>query len=219
MAFNLSVEPAGFGGDVLQGARVVFVVKVDGQASDGPVSITATNPDGLVWAHQPTLLPGAVGEVEVWFGTCPRLCERTQSPTTITASRAGVEVSASRVMTVAPYAGRVDETGYRVPDEWEHFDAFRAWLGANRPELGFGDASDAFSSPASAISGGEHWTFLMKDWEVHLSWSTAKAPDDWCRINLRRRGVEMTPSLAFQIDSVSGKTAPHQIEPPASAWS
>jgi hypothetical protein len=40
------------------------------------------------------------------------------------------------------------------------------------------------------------------------------APSDWTEIQLRHRWTESVPSLAFRIDSVSGNTAPHPVDPP-----
>ena len=41
---------------------------------------------------------------------------------------------------------------------------------------------------------------------------------DWSQIALRHRGTELTPSLAFKIDSVSGNTTPHEITAPDAVW-
>jgi hypothetical protein len=41
------------------------------------------------------------------------------------------------------------------------------------------------------------------------------APYDWTEVHLRRRGVDMAPSMAFRFESVSGETDPIDVEPPA----
>jgi hypothetical protein len=40
------------------------------------------------------------------------------------------------------------------------------------------------------------------------------APYDWSEVHLRERGVDVAPSIAFKIDSVSGDTEPYEITPP-----
>jgi hypothetical protein len=40
-------------------------------------------------------------------------------------------------------------------------------------------------------------------------------PNDWSRVILRRRWTEMTPSVAFEVQSVSAGDEPREIEPPA----
>jgi hypothetical protein len=47
-----------------------------------------------------------------------------------------------------------------------------------------------------------------------IAWHNMIAPYDWSEVHLRHRGTESAPSLAFRIDSVSGATPPHAVEPP-----
>jgi hypothetical protein len=39
-------------------------------------------------------------------------------------------------------------------------------------------------------------------------------PDDWSEVHLRRRGVDVAPSIAYRQDSVSGGTEPREVAPP-----
>lgn len=47
-----------------------------------------------------------------------------------------------------------------------------------------------------------------------VAWHVMVSPYDWSEIHLRQRFTETRPSLAFRIDSFSGKTPPHAVEPP-----
>ena len=47
-----------------------------------------------------------------------------------------------------------------------------------------------------------------------VAWHNMIPPDDWSEIHLRRRGVDVAPSIAWRQDSVDGATEPREVEPP-----
>ncbi len=59
-----------------------------------------------------------------------------------------------------------------------------------------------------------HHAYYSDAWEMTVAWHVMIPPYDWTEIHLRQRGTEARPSLAFRIDSFSGKTSPHAVEPP-----
>jgi hypothetical protein len=63
-----------------------------------------------------------------------------------------------------------------------------------------------------------HYLFFSAEWEMHLSWHVMIAPDDWSRIELRRRFIETKPSLAFEIASVSAGSESRSTAPPDELW-
>lgn len=63
-----------------------------------------------------------------------------------------------------------------------------------------------------------HYLFLSPEWELHVEWHIMVAPDDWARIDLRRRFVESAPSEAFEISSLTEGGEPHPFEVPATVW-
>ena len=213
---GLTVLPTSFSGPILRGTKVLFLVTVGGDPIDGAATISVTSDEGLVWADPGSLLPNIVGEVDVLLGTkCPCTGEPSQRTVTITASRGSTQQTETRTMTV------VDETKATPLEatDTEHIQTFVAWLARHRPELGITDTAGWNSVLGAWTPGVEHWFYLSKEWEVDLSWKTgASAPNDWARIALRRRRSEVAPSLAFQIDSISGKSVPYQIQAPSTIW-
>ena len=59
-----------------------------------------------------------------------------------------------------------------------------------------------------------HYSFWSAGWEMTIAWHNMIAPYDWTEVHLRQRGVDMAPSLAFRIDSVSESIEPHEVAPP-----
>ena len=98
-------------------------------------------------------------------------------------------------------------------------DMFIPWLAANHPELGITADTEwqgTMVSPQWLVVS--HYLFFSDEWEMHVEWHIMIAPDDWARIDLRRRFVEVAPSEAFEISSVSGGTEPHEYEVPGTIW-
>jgi hypothetical protein len=211
-AFNLTVLPASFAGKIFSGSKVVLLVSVDGSPSDGPVTISGSIAGGTVTIEPEQLLPGTVGEITVIPAACQGDCGDVDSEVVINAERGSVQRSEKRVLTVAPEASQLE------PEARVHLAPFITWLAANRPELGITAATQWEGVPGSWVLIVEHYVFLSEDWELDLEWHVMIAPSDWSRIYLRRRGSEAAPSVAFQIDSVSAKDEPHEIEPPEAVW-
>lgn len=100
------------------------------------------------------------------------------------------------------------------PGYLEHFERWAAWLAAEHPEVGI--TADTTSEPVfvSTLLVVSHYSYWSEDWEMTVAWHNMIAPYDWTEVHLRRRGVDIAPSLAFRIDSVSGATQPHAVLPP-----
>ena len=191
----------------IPGSRYCFMVVVhDDAAAPGAVTIEAAATKARVVEIRPALLsPGTVGEV--WVVANSTSIETTGS-VSITATRAGVTRTVSRSLPVFPMA---DE---RAADARPYFDRWVAWLAAERPDLGI--SADAAWEPvfASTLLVVSHYSYWSENWEMTVAWHNMIPPYDWAEVHLRRRGVDAAPSLAFRIDSVSGATRPHEVEPP-----
>ena len=192
----------------IPGSRYCFLVRVD-DATDStePVTIDATATKAEVVDISPAeLIPGVVGEVCVVAD--PTTAEITGS-VTITGSRGGVTKTVDRSLPVFPLDGD------RAADAQPYFDRWVAWLAAEHPELGITadlDWEPVFVSTLLIVS---HYSYWSTDWEMTVAWHVMIAPDDWTEVHLRRRGVDMAPSLAFRIESFSGETDPIEVDPPA----
>ena len=101
----------------------------------------------------------------------------------------------------------------------EYRDMFIPWLEANHPELGiFGETGWNGTIVIPNIPVVMHYLFFSEEWEMHLYWHVTIEPHNWARTDLRRRYEESTPSLSFEIPSVTGTDRPRTIEPPTSTW-
>jgi hypothetical protein len=183
------------------------VVVKDGGAAAAPVTLTASASKAAILRILPAaqLTPGTVGEV--WVVPDASAVETTAA-VTITASRGGMTRTAERTIPVFPM---VDE---RAAEARPHFDRWVAWLASAHPELGITAATDWQPEFVSTLLVVSHYAYWSADWELTVAWHIMIAPYDWSEIHLRHRWTESAPSLAFRIDSVSGSTTPHAVEPP-----
>jgi hypothetical protein len=131
---------------------------------------------------------------------------------TIEGERGGIVRRVSRQLTVVPGE---DSLG---PEAAALLGRFTGWLATNRSDLGIGPETRWEASPGGWVLVVNHYQFETEDWELGLSWHVMVPPDDWARIYLRRRWTEAVPSAAFEIQSVTGRSIPRQIEPPDAVW-
>ncbi|TAJ99655.1 MAG: hypothetical protein EPO36_11400 [Chloroflexota bacterium] len=192
----------------IPGSRYCFLVRVDdASGSLQPVAIDATAAKAEVVDISPAeLVPGVVGEVCVVAD--PTTAE-TSGSVTITASRDGVTKTVDRSLPVFPLDGD------RAADAQPYFERWVAWLAAEHPELGITADQDWEPVFVSTLLIVSHYSYWSEDWEITVAWHVMIAPDDWSEVHLRRRGVDLAPSLAFRIESVSGGTDPIEVAPPA----
>jgi hypothetical protein len=191
----------------IPGQHVSFLVVVtDTSPTPSPVTITATATGAQVLAIEPAeLLPGVVGEV--WVVPDPSTVE-TRASVTITAVRGSISKTETRSLPVFPM---LDERG---GDAQPYFERWVAWLAAEHPELGITADTEWDPQFVSILLVVSHYAWFSDDWEMTIAWHNMIPPYDWTEAHLRRRGVDVRPSLAFRIDSVAGVTEPHAITPP-----
>ena len=191
----------------IPGSRYCFLVVVtDPAGGSTPVDITATAEMATVLDVTPaSLTPGVVGEVCVAADAAD---VETMASVIITATRDGVTKSATRSLPVFPMP---DE---RAADARPHFERWVAWLAAEHPEYGI--TADATYEPVfvSTLLVISHYSYWFEDWEMTIAWHNMIPPDDWSEVHLRRRGVDVAPSIAYRQDSVAGETEPREVAPP-----
>lgn len=96
---------------------------------------------------------------------------------------------------------------------------FTAWLASNQPELRItGETEWTGTIVRPSVMGAAYYLYFSDDWEMGVSWSISPAPNDWARIYLRDRTTETTPSLAFELPSVSAGGDIQSIDPPEAVW-
>jgi len=188
-------------------SRYCFLVVVtDPAGGTEPVEVTATAEKATILDITPaSLAPGVVGEVCV---TADPTDVETTGSVTITATRGDVATTAIRSLPVFPMP---DE---RAADARPHFERWVAWLAAEHPEYGI--TADATFEPVfvSTLLVVSHYSYWFEDWEMTIAWHNMIPPDDWSEVHLRRRGVDVAPSIAFRIDSVAGEIEPREVVPP-----
>jgi hypothetical protein len=191
----------------IPGSRYCFLVVVtDPAGGSTPVAITATAERAAVLDVTPASLePGVVGEVCV--AADPTDAETTGS-VTITAVRDGATRTVTRSLPVFPMP---DE---RAADARPHFERWVGWLAAEHPEYGI--TADATVEPVfvSTLLVVSHYSYWFDDWEMTVAWHNMIPPDDWSEVHLRRRGLDIAPSIAYRQDSMAGTTEPREVAPP-----
>jgi hypothetical protein len=210
--FQLSVLPKELKGMSMPGQQVVFLVTVDdeGDASKVPVAISAQAAGAEVKVVFKDILEGQVAEVVV-----------------IPAAASVGKVLEVVVTGIRGTATRTEKVAFEVV-EWEDSrlematqvrEKFVGWLALKHPELKI-QATTTWTgtivSPQWLIV--EHYLFFSDEWEMHVERHVMVAPDDWVRIDLRRRFKESRPSLAFEISSWDADDEPVAIDVPESAW-
>jgi hypothetical protein len=208
--FSIAVTPPEAPPEVrmaIPGQQVSFLVVVTNE--DGgrePVTISATATGATVGPILPeTLGPGVVGEV--WVVPDPATTETTAT-VAISATRDGATATETRTIPVFPM---IDE---RAADARPHFERRAAWLASEHPELGI--TADTAWDPqfVSTLLVVSHYAYFSDDWELTVAWHNMIPPDDWSEIHLRKRGVDVRPSIAYRQDSVADATEPYAVEPP-----
>lgn len=192
----------------IPGEQVCFLVVVaDAAGGAAPVAISATASKATILRILPAaeLAPGTVGEV--WVVPDASSVETTAS-VTIRAERGGLTRTVERSLPIFPM---VDE---RAADAQPHFERWVAWLASAHSELGITPTTDWEPEFVSTLLVVSHYAYWSADWELTVAWHIMIAPYDWSEIHLRHRWTETKPSLAFRVDSVSGGTTPHAVEPP-----
>ena len=182
-------------------------------ASDLPITITAEAANATVTVLEPTLAEAAdIAEVIV-------VPDPGSTGSTVTLTITGTGTGADVTVTASASFDVVEGVDDRAADAERIRDLFIPWLAENRPELEITAAtpwSGTIVSPQWLVVS--HYLFLTAEWEMHVEWHIMVAPDDWARIDLRRRFEEVAPSRAFEISSVTEGGEPHEIDPPETIW-
>lgn len=113
----------------------------------------------------------------------------------------------------------VEGTDDRAATAVEVRDLFVPWLAQHRPDLGI-TATTTWEGTIVSPQWLEvsHYLFFSPEWEMHVEWHVMVAPDDWARVDLRRRFVQTAPSEAFEISSLTEGGEPHPDDVPATVW-
>lgn len=203
--------------EVIPGQQCILLVEISPKWEGGElneettVTLSATAGGAQVRIEPETMTPGVVAEVTV----IPADDQAGQAlPVTITGTADGQQDTVATSLDVIE--GDIAEYQSSIgPAAEVHRDRFVAWLAENHPELGITEQTEWDSLVVSPrILVVTHHLFLSDDWEMHVYWHVMIPPDDWARIDLRRRFEESAYSQGFEISSVSDDTqVPHPIAP------
>jgi hypothetical protein len=205
--------------DSVPNQRCVLLVTAPG--GDGPVRVSAVGQGAVTTVEHPDIVPGEVAEVTVipqpLAGSILQVPGEGRNVGVVIHGRAGGNV---RMVSVLIHV--TSEEKYRLGHTAARMrDLFIPWLEQNRPELNITAATEWTGTIVSPhILVVTHYLFFSPEWEMHVFWHVMIPPYDWARIELRRRFVETSPSLAFEIPS---RSAPppldvHPIEPSPDLW-
>lgn len=225
--FTLDVTPTHIA-DCIPGQRCVFLVTVAEPDAGKPLStlvhITVSGFGADVMVEHEDILPGEMAEVTV----IPRPIETFGKQVGPDDGRGRsvyaavhAECEGHTKVKVLPIRVTSEEEDTLQPDAVNMRDLFIPWLAENHPELGITEEIEwtpTIVTPTILIVS--HYLFFSEEWEIHVSWHVMIPPSDWARIELRRRFEETTPSLAFEISSVSAEPPldPQPIEPSDTLW-
>ncbi len=99
-------------------------------------------------------------------------------------------------------------------------DIFVTWLEENEPDLKITsdvEWTGALIYPYGPVEIG-YYLFFSEEWEMGVRWNNSEGFDDWAKIYLRMRTIEVAPSKAFEIASMKAGDEPHPIPPPKGVW-
>lgn len=208
--FTLQVVPQELKGFAIVDQRIHYLVTVTSEAKTDPVKIAATAVNAAVTIVYPEITEGKVAEVIV---TPEAASVGKTVEVTVTGTRGTVTDTKKVTFEVIDGVDDRKDTARRL------LTSFTDYLAAEHPELGIKSDTQwtgTMVSPQWLVVS--HYLFFSEQWELHLEWHIMVAPDDWARIDLRKRGTEVKPSAAFEISSVSQDTKPKSIEIPTEVW-
>ena len=209
---KIEVLPETLNGFSIAGQRIVYLVSILKGAADNAaaaeISAEADNAD--ITVEHKTIKAGEVAEVIV----IPNANSVGKSVNLTITAKLGSS-SDTKKITFDVIEGEDDRKEYAT----ELRDKFVAWLEVNHPELGITKETEwtgTMVSPQWLVVS--HYLFFSDEWEMHVEWHIMIAPDDWAKIDLRKRFSESKPSSAFEISSREGNTTPKSIEVPELIW-
>jgi len=217
MPFFMDVIPVHMG-DTIAGQSCVFMVTITDDTTTTvvgePVTITAEAPGASVTVGPEAISAGYVAEVVVVPG------DNTTGSTlrvTITGERGGQIRTETATLNVSEepadlFAKTVFATALR--------DIFVTWLEQNQADLKITTETEwvgAVIYPYGPEDIG-YYLFFSDEWEMGVRWHNVEGFEDWARIYLRLRTVDLVPSKAFEITSMKAEDEPHIIPPPKEVW-
>ena len=97
---------------------------------------------------------------------------------------------------------------------------FISWVAVNNPELGISLDEDWYGTvvyPNTAVI--KYFLFFSEKWEVGIRWNTSTSSVDWAQMYIRLRTAQFTPSMSFEIDSLSATNKNiYEISPHSMVW-
>ena len=218
-SFDLEIQPP-IVQQIIPGQHCVLLVRIvdetSGTGQGEAVALTATVSGASASIEPQSLLPGGVAEVTV----IPEEPSVGQDLTvTVSGTRSGEQATADKTLSVAEGDIQEYETSL-LPTAEEMRDRFIPWLEANHPEFEITSQTEWDGQVVTPIwLVVSHYLFFSEEWELHVYWHVMIPPDDWVKIDLRRRFSEINYSSSFEISSRSDENEePHAIELPEQAW-
>lgn len=211
--------------DSIPGQACVLLVTLENAGtavgSTEPIRITVDAPGAYTTVEPELVLPGEMAEVIVAPGVQdPAAGPFPEEGLTISAVITGTRGGSVETVTV-PVKLTSAEPDLVGAMATEIQSLFIPWLEANHPELGITWETTWMGTMVTPhILIVTHYLFFSAEWEMHVAWHVMIPPDDWARIELRRRFDETAPSLAFEIPSRSADppVAPVAVEPSDTLW-
>lgn len=204
--------------DTIVGQSCVFLVTVTNEeevdSESGLVYISANATGATVTVGPREIAQGYVSEVVV-------IPDETSIGETLTVTvegeRDGLKETDTATLIVQERPTTIGELALKAI---ELRDRFTPWLAENHPDLNITEETEWVGAVVYPTTQDtiRYYLFFSEDWEMGIRWQAAEGAEDWVRIYLRMRTVELAPSEAFEISSVSAYEEPHAIAPPKAVW-
>lgn len=210
--FKIALLPEQLNGFSIAGQKIVYLVTFTnaGDAGGAAVTITAKATGAEVEVINKDISDGQVAEIIV---TPAQASIGKSVELEITGTRGSL--TNKKTITFDVIEGVDDRQEYAL----ELQARFVKWLAEKHPELGITEETEwtgTMVSPQWLVVS--HYLFFSDEWEMHIEWHIMIAPDDWSRIDLRRRFKETKPSFAFEISSVTANDEPKSMDLPEIIW-
>lgn len=210
--FNLDVIPQMLNGFSIPGQRCVFLVTIEDSEHNNAnkITISAEADNAEIILANDEISQNQVAEITV-------IPEANSEGKTVDVKFIGTRGQKTDTETIS------FEVIEGEDDRQDTAEALRAkftnWLADNHPELGITNDTEwtgTMVSPQWLVVS--HYLFFSDEWEMHVEWHIMIAPDDWARIDLRKRFEEDSPSYAFEITSREADDEPIAIDVPDTVW-
>ncbi len=227
MPFALNVWPLHMD-DAIEGSNYVFLVTVDYGTVEPKTTTTETTQ-----TIDPNLARISATAENAYISVGPKGISEGYVAEVVVVPDEGTAGSIIRVRVKAEWQGYTDTETVTLniqqkPEALEELTSeaitirnmFISWVAVNNPELGISLDESWYGTvvyPNTVVI--KYFLFFSEKWEVGIRWNTSTSSVDWAQMYIRLRTAQFTPSMSFEIDSLSATNKNiYEISPHSMVW-